>query len=220
MADSDPHTTCDIPTTEEELCEVLVRRAKPLIAYLEKRIPPIYKGQIVAEEVFQEVCARAVEALPKFRNDGDDALDRWLTTIADRAILNRIRDAGRKKRGGGKPALRDGDKWKTSCIDLIDRVRSPVKTPCTEAQRAEAIRRVLVNLARLRADYREVVKLHHLDGLSIEKIAAKMNRSEGSVKSLLYRGMNELRRLMGDKGNFLSDDGAPGSNGNSRQRSD
>lgn len=220
MSDPDSPTTCDIPTTVDELCEVLVRRSPALIAYLEKRIPPIYKGQIVAEEVFQEVCTRAVEALRKFRNDGDDALDRWLTTIADRVILNRIRDAGRQKRGGGKPALRNGDKWKTSAIDLLDRVRSPVKTPCREAQRAEAVNRVLVNLSRLRQDYRDAVKLHYLDGLSVEQIAAKMDRSESAVNSMLYRGMTELRRLMGNRSDFLSDDGAANSNGNGKQRPD
>lgn len=220
MAISDPQMTGENPTTEEALCEVLVRRSGPMIAYLEKRIPQVYKGAIVAEDVFQDVCERAIDALSTFRNDSADALDRWLTTIADRRILNRIRDEGRKKRGGGKPAFRAGDKWKTSCINLLDHVRSPAKTPCGEAQRAEAVGKVLVSLARLRPEFREVIKLRHMEDLSVEQIAAKMGRSEGSVSSLLYRGMIELRRLMGDKSNFLSDDGSVCSNSPNRHQPD
>ncbi|OQZ05896.1 MAG: hypothetical protein B6D36_07740 [Planctomycetes bacterium UTPLA1] len=194
--------------SEAALSRAIVKRSKSILAYLDRKIPPIYKAQIVAEDILQEVCIKAFRGLNTFRSDGEDSLDRWLTRIVDNALLNRIRDAGRKKRGGGQRILRNGDQWKTSCINLLDQVRSPGKTPSRVAARTEAVGKVLVALSRLRPDVREVVQLHFLTGLSIEEVALQMNRSRDSVRSLRYRGLNELKNLMGDQSDYLSDDGS------------
>ncbi|OWY73021.1 hypothetical protein B7486_01350 [cyanobacterium TDX16] len=194
--------------SETALARAIVKRSKSILAYLDRKIPSIYKGQIVAEDILQEVCIHAFQGLSTFRSDGEDSLDRWLTRIVDNALLNRIRDAGRKKRGGGQRILRNGDQWKTSCINLLDQVRSPAKTPSRVAARTEAVGKVLVALSRLRPDVREAVRLRHLTDLSIEEVALQMNRSKASVHSLLYRGLTELKNLMGDQSDYLSDDGS------------
>jgi RNA polymerase sigma factor (sigma-70 family) len=194
--------------SEAALSRAIVKRSKSILAYLDRKIPSIYKAQIVAEDILQEVCIHAFQGLSTFRSDGEDSLDRWLTRIVDNALLNRIRDAGRIKRGGGQRILRNGDQWKTSCINLFDQVRSPGKTPSRVAARTEAVGKVLVALSRLRPDLREAVRLRHLTDFSIEEVALHMNRSKASVHSLLYRGLNELKNLMGDQSDYLSDDGS------------
>ena len=44
----------------------------------------------------------------------------------------------------------------------------------------------------LPADYREAVTLHRICGLNHAEIAAKMERSEGAVRNLVYRGLSRL----------------------------
>ena len=52
-------------------------------------------------------------------------------------------------------------------------------------------------LDRLPADYREVIVLRHLEGISFVEIATLMERSEDSVQKLWVRGLARLRQEMG-----------------------
>ncbi|MBZ0152963.1 MAG: sigma-70 region 4 domain-containing protein, partial [Planctomycetes bacterium] len=45
-------------------------------------------------------------------------------------------------------------------------------------------------------DYREAVTLHKLCGLSHQEIAERMQRSEGAVRNLVYRGISRLALLV------------------------
>jgi RNA polymerase sigma-70 factor, ECF subfamily len=51
-------------------------------------------------------------------------------------------------------------------------------------------------LSRLPADYREVLILRHLEGLSFPEIAQQMERTLDSVKKLWLRGLDRLRLSM------------------------
>jgi RNA polymerase sigma-70 factor (ECF subfamily) len=48
-------------------------------------------------------------------------------------------------------------------------------------------------LARLPDDYREVVILRNLEGLSHEEVARRMDRSAGAVRMLWVRALTRLR---------------------------
>jgi predicted DNA-binding protein (UPF0251 family) len=54
-------------------------------------------------------------------------------------------------------------------------------------------------LARLPEDYREVIVLRHLEGLSIPDVARRMGRSAGSVEKLWVRALVRLRRSLGEQ---------------------
>jgi len=54
-------------------------------------------------------------------------------------------------------------------------------------------------LGCLPADQREIVSMHHLDGLSHREIAARLWISEPTSRVRLARAMNELRRLAAEK---------------------
>jgi len=53
-------------------------------------------------------------------------------------------------------------------------------------------------LARLPADYREVLVLRNLEGLAFPEVArhAAMGRSAGAVRILWVRAVDQLRRLL------------------------
>src|SRR5262249_1062122 len=54
-------------------------------------------------------------------------------------------------------------------------------------------------LGRLPADYREVLILRHLEGLTFPEVAARMGRSLDSVEKLWARALPRLRRAFGDE---------------------
>jgi RNA polymerase sigma-70 factor (ECF subfamily) len=55
------------------------------------------------------------------------------------------------------------------------------------------------NLAALPPDYREVIVMRHLQGLSFGEIAQGMDRSEGAVRMLWLRAIGQLRSKMAER---------------------
>ena len=51
-------------------------------------------------------------------------------------------------------------------------------------------------IQQLRLEYREVICLHYLEGLSIQDISAILGRNENTVKTHLARGREKLRRFL------------------------
>ena len=68
------------------------------------------------------------------------------------------------------------------------------------APRQRALLAVLLAnaLESLPAHYREVIILHHMDGLSIAEVAARMGRTYDSVRKIWVRSMIRLRHIMQD----------------------
>jgi RNA polymerase sigma-70 factor (ECF subfamily) len=54
-------------------------------------------------------------------------------------------------------------------------------------------------LARLGEDQREVIVLHHLEGLGWDEVARRMGRSPGAVRMLWTRALKQLRPLIDEQ---------------------
>lgn len=51
-------------------------------------------------------------------------------------------------------------------------------------------------IQQLRLEYREVICLHYLEGLSVQDISAILGRNENTVKTHLARGREKLRKFL------------------------
>jgi RNA polymerase sigma-70 factor (ECF subfamily) len=69
-------------------------------------------------------------------------------------------------------------------------------SPSSHAGRRERSACLAVQLARLPADYREVLVLRNLEGLPFSEVARRMGRSAGAVRILWVRAVDQLRRLL------------------------
>jgi RNA polymerase sigma-70 factor (ECF subfamily) len=59
-------------------------------------------------------------------------------------------------------------------------------------------------LAQLPEDQRTAIELHHLQGLTLAAAAAAMGRSQRTVATLVFRGMNRLRQLLDSEDSHAS----------------
>jgi RNA polymerase sigma-70 factor (ECF subfamily) len=73
-------------------------------------------------------------------------------------------------------------------------------SPSEAADRHEQAVRLADALARLPDDYREVIVLRNLEGLSHEDVAARMGRAVGAVRMLWLRALSRLRRELAPHG--------------------
>ena len=190
---------------EHQLLRILKARAPRLRRYLAMKTPVELQHVISAEDVLQEVWIAAIRGLPGFRPEGKDAVDRWLTCIAQRVMINTVKAAGRFKRGGRHTFVRRDPDRASSLADLFACVASPGRTPSSEAAVTEAVDAVQIALASLPPARRQAIWMRYIEGQSQEAIAKAMKRTPGAVNGLLFHGLRQLQERLGDAGKFLSD---------------
>ena len=74
----------------------------------------------------------------------------------------------------------------------------PRSSPSQQASRREQAVLLADALEQLPEDYREVIMLRHLEGLTFPEVSRRMGRSLDSVEKLWVRGLARLRQVMGD----------------------
>ena len=82
---------------------------------------------------------------------------------------------------------------KTYTEEITDRMETP-ESGCTTEERLD----LQEAIDRLRPEYREVICLYYLQGLSIKTIGEILDRNENTVKVHLMRAREELREYMGE----------------------
>jgi len=187
---------------------VLLPRVGQLRRYVQRQIPNRLRALLSADDILQEVWIAAYRTVESFTPDGPDALDRWLTTIAKSKVVDAIRAARRRKRGGDRRQIRNVARRLTSFTELFARIRSPQKTPSSEYSTIEIEHAVSISLNRLREDRRRAVHMRYIEERSHKEIAAEMGKSEAAVNSLLYNGLREMRSFLGDADKYFSDGGS------------
>ncbi len=135
----------------------------------------------LAEDVLQETFVRAWERLPKLRGAG--AFKVWLRQIARRQAI----DALRARRA--RPSVP---------LDEDDPAHEPAASDNPEGDvgrsaMAEDVRRAVDALPEAQ---RQVVVLHHLDGMDVKDVAAVLGMPLGTVLSRLARGREALKRRL------------------------
>ena len=190
---------------EDQLLQILNARAPRLRRYLAKKTPTELQHVVSAEDVLQEVWIAAFRGLPGFRLEGKDAVDRWLTCIAQRVMINAVKAAVRVKRGGRHKFVRQDPDRASSLADLFAHVASPGRTPSSEAAVTEAVDAVQVALATLPPARRRAIWMRYIEGQSQEEIAKAMKRTPGAVNGLLFHGLRQLQDRLASASKLLSD---------------
>ncbi len=138
-----------------------------------------------ADDVYQETFLTAFKKIRGFRGDSD--LGTWLYRIASNLCLMRRR---KKSREPFVPLLdRPHDHDEAPARQFRDWSPTPEET----ANKKELVEKVAGALSKLPVDYRLVVTLRDVEGLSAEETAKILKLSVPAVKSRLHRGRLFLR---------------------------
>ncbi len=122
-----------------------------------------------AEDCFQNVFSTLYTKSPSFNNE--EHLKAWLIRVAINECKNYIRDK--------KPLL-----------PLQDVKENAVDFPHDECDISWA-------LLRLDEKYKNVLYLHYIERYKVFEIAEILGKSENTIKSLLMRGREKLKKIYG-----------------------
>ncbi len=145
----------------------------------------------VAEELAQETFLRVYKAAPRYRQKA--RFSTWLFKIAANVCLNEIR----------KPVYRtqmDPLDDATGQNDLPTGVSPSASAPSQpdallESRERNAMVQNAIN--DLPAQQRAALLLRLNEEFSYREIGQQINRSEGHVKTIIYRGRQQLKKMLG-----------------------
>ena len=143
----------------------------------------ILKEDQSAQDAIQETFMNVHRAAGKFR--GDSKLGTWINRIAINACLEILR------RGKKHQKRMDNDISEYNQIKDVNQL-----TPFECFRQGEIRERVNRGLNLLGEKHRNVVRLHDLEGFTIRNIAQQLGVAEGTVKSRLFYGREQLRSVL------------------------
>lgn len=159
---------------------------------LQRRLSP--------SDLVQETMLAAHRDFPQFRGGSERELLAWLRQILINCLYRAIDVHVKSKRRDIRCEVsieQISANLDRSAVNfanvLADRGQSPSQ-PLQERERAV----MLANqLAKLRPQYRDVIVLRNLQGLSFDEIAERMEKNAGAVRMLWVRAIEKLREIYG-----------------------
>lgn len=182
---------------EREAFDLLVNRYEGrLEALVHLRLGPRLRLRIEPEDVLQEIWKRAFESIGKFVWINERSVFGWLGGIAEHVILGEARCSRARKRDGARNVhLRDAGE---DAFKIENQLVAKGSSPSRDARSEERFERLEAALNSLCGDYREVIILAQLRGLSRKEIGERMGRSADAVSMLLLRALRELKKVFGE----------------------
>ncbi len=133
-----------------------------------------------AQDITAATFTAAFKGIETYR--GGDKFLAWLLGIARGQIAMHYR---RKKN--------------TLSLDAVEHIAHPAAPPESIVEERLRIEAVAEALKTLNPDRAEAVALRLFAGLETNEIALAMGRSEGAVRVLVHRGVQDLRKQLGRK---------------------
>ena len=146
-----------------------------------------------AADMTQETFIKAYNSLQSFR--GDSKFSVWLYRIASNVCLDFLRSRSRK------PTVSlsvEDDEGEEGQLDIADESQSP-ELLMERGLTRDAVRR---GLDTLPPDYRQILLLREIQGLSYDEIAAALEIEVGTVKSRIFRARKRLCAFLVEDGNI------------------
>jgi len=158
--------------------EELVRRTTRMVyakLYLETGDP------VQAEDLAQETFLRAFRSVHQVTDP--PGFRKWLLTIAQSVAIDSYRKESRLRRAAPRRESQD----------TLEGVAAPVEELPGSGDERERVRVILQSLPE---EYRLPLTLRYIDGADYETITMQLGLSSNSLRGMLHRGLQLLRRAM------------------------
>jgi RNA polymerase sigma-70 factor (ECF subfamily) len=179
--------------------DLLQSQLPGLRAYVRLRSGALLRAKESTSDLVQSICREALLDLSSFSGSHENVFRQWLYSIAYRKILDRHRffTADRRAAARERP-IRSGASASTD--QGLLQCYATLCTPSREAEAREEIARIERAFDALPDDYREVLTLARIVGLSHREIAERLGRGEEAVRKLLSRARARLAILLARPG--------------------
>ena len=179
----------------EQLCKVYGERIRRIIRL---RMSNALRSKLESMDLVQDAFIAALRGLEDFtyRNEGDFL--RWLSTIAENRLRDNLKKLHANKRDIRKEMSLNNNRQ--SAQDSFVKQAGPVDTttPSVIMSRQEELDKLEKALDKLKPEYKEVIVLNKIEGLSSKELSDRLSKAPGAVRMLLSRAMIALASALED----------------------
>jgi RNA polymerase sigma-70 factor (ECF subfamily) len=141
------------------------------------------------EDVLQETFIEAFRDIKHFQYERPGSFMQWLARIAEHVIADTARFHGRQKRRADN-LVRFRSVGNPNGPDPVDSL-----TPSRVLAEKEKVLALIQKLEHLPEDYRQVILLAKVEGLSNAELARQLGRTREATALLLHRAIKRFRAL-------------------------
>jgi len=173
----------------EQLCRVYSERVRWIVRL---RMGGELRSKLESMDLAQDVFISALRDLGNFtyKNEGDFL--RWLSKIAENRLRDNLDKLHADKRDIRKEVRLDSHRPTTenSFVGTVEPI--DLTTPSVIMSRREDLARLAKAIDALTSEYKEVIVLTKIEGLSYKEIAESLGKSSDAVRMLVSRAMAAL----------------------------
>lgn len=159
------------------------------------QLRPLLRGKVEESDVVQQALLEAHRHADQLRGTTSGEQAAWLRQILARQLANQVRDHQRERRDVRRERSLE-QAVEQSSTRLEAWLAAEQSSPSERAERNERLLALASALANLPEAQREAVEMRYLRNLSLNEIAAQMERTPGAVAGLLHRGLDALRQRL------------------------
>lgn len=152
------------------------------------KLGPSLRRDADVDDVLQEAFLRAYRSIDGFDYRAPGSFMSWLARMAEHVIAEAARAQKRPKRAGEHVPFR-------SESNPAGPEPADSHTPSRIFTENESLGRFVDLLERLPEDYRRVILLAKVEGLTSSEVAERMERSKEAASVLLHRAIRRLQAL-------------------------
>jgi len=141
-----------------------------------------------AQDVAQEIFLKIFRNLKKFNSRGEGSFKKWLYKVANNACIDELRKRGSRISAESLDEAVESEDGEMS--RQYESKESPPDEVVISRERQSEIKKAIAGLP---ADYKNIIILRDIQGLSYEEIAEITGAKLGTVKSKLSRARTALR---------------------------
>ena len=169
-----------------QLCGVYAERVRRIVRF---RMGPELRSQLESMDLVQEALIEAVKDLGDFAYSNDGDFLRWLSSIVENTIRDNVDRIHAAKRDVRRQVSLDKMAARTDRLHADAGLPVVTTTPSVVLSLREELDRLEEAMDRLKPQYREVIVMAKIEGLSCKEIAARQNKRPAAVAMSLSRAI-------------------------------
>ena len=176
----------------DQLCRVYAERVRWMVRL---RMGKELRRKLDSMDVVQDVLIHALGGITDFTYENEGDFVRWLSRIAENALRDNWKRFHAEKRDIRKEVRLD-DRGPTTG-GRSGGAPGPIDatTPSVIISRKEDLARLEQAIDELKPEYREVIVLTRIEGLSYQEVGNRLSKNSEAVRKLVFRAMSALTRI-------------------------
>jgi RNA polymerase sigma-70 factor, ECF subfamily len=147
------------------------------------------------DDLVQEIAVSAIAALPRIPREELD-VDRWLDQLARRRVVDAHRHhfSAEKRSAAKQRSIHGNEDANSSVSDFEQMLISSITSPSAVVSRDFRLAKINRAVAELPELQQQVLRLRFSENLSTKEIAERCGKSDGAIRVLLSRTLQQLEK--------------------------